>query len=114
MGRPQRLAGHFEREGLQAFLEFVDVVDPLIDEFLVGKSVVEDVPGDRGEPDEIGARPRMEEHIGALGHLVLAQVGDDQLLAVHLVGTLDARREHRMAFGRIAADDQHQAGLLDI
>jgi hypothetical protein len=82
------LAGHFQRERLQALLVLRSAVDPLIDEFLVGQSVVEDVLGHRGEPDKIGAGPRMQEHIRALRHLVLAQVGDDQLLAVHLVARL--------------------------
>ena len=56
----------------------------------------------------------MQEHIRAARHLILAKVGDDQLLAVHLVGALHARSQHRMALGGIAADDQHQSCLLNI
>ena len=111
IGSPHRSLAISSVKDSRLFLYSSEPIDPLIDELLVGKSVVEDVLGHRGEPDEIGAGPRMQEHIRAPRHLVLAKVGDDQLLAVHLVGALDARRQHRMALGGIAADDQHQARL---
>jgi hypothetical protein len=80
---------------------------------LVGQPVVENVA--RHCESQIRSVPGAdaETHPRAR-HLVLAQVGDNQLLPAQLVGALDARRQHRMALRRIAADDQHQPGLLDV
>ena len=78
------------------------------------EAVVEDVVGDGGEPDEVGAGLGADEEVGARGHLVLAQVGDDEPLAAKLVGALDAGGEHGMALGGVAADDEDEAGLLDV
>ena len=114
MGRPQRSRGKFQRERLQALAIFVEAVDPVIEKFRLRQAVVEDVAGDRRKPDQVGAGLRMQEEIGAARHLVFAQIGDDQLLAAQLVRALDARRQHGMALRRVAADDHHQAGLLDI
>ncbi len=86
----------------------------MIDESLVGKSVVEDIFGNRGNPDQICPRPRTEEEVRALRHFVFTQVGNNQFLAMHLVGPLDARCQHRMALSGIAADNQHQSRLLKI
>ena len=86
----------------------------MVDELLLGQAVVEDVARDGGEPDEIGAGAGMQEDIGAAGHLVFAQVGDDELLAAQLVRALDARGQHGMALGGVAADDEDQVGLLDV
>ena len=57
---------------------------------------------------------RMQENIGAPRHLVLPQVGDDQLLAVKLVRPLDARSQHGMTLCRVAADDHNQVRLFNI
>ena len=56
----------------------------------------------------------MQEDVGAACHLVLPQVGDDQPLAVQFVRSLDARGDYGMALRRVAADDHHKVGLLDI
>ena len=56
----------------------------------------------------------MEKQIGATRHLVLPDIEHDQFLAVELVRALHARRNHRMALGGIAADDEHEIGLFDI
>ena len=45
---------------------------------------------------------------------MFAQIGDDQLLAAQFVGLFHAGGQHRVALGRIAADDQDQAGILDV
>src|SRR5436190_19993394 len=57
---------------------------------------------------------RAQEEVGTASHLMLAQVGDDQLLAPQLMSAFDSRRQHRMTFCRIAADDQHKPGPGDI
>jgi len=75
--QPAPFACHFEGERVQALLEFIDPIYPPTDELLIGKSVVEDLLGNRGKPDEIRAGPRVQEHIRSLRHLILAQVRDD-------------------------------------
>jgi len=50
----------------------------------------------------------MQEDVRSPCHLILTQVGDDQLLAAQLVGLLDARGQHGMALRSVAADDYHQ------
>ena len=52
--------------------------------------------------------------IGAAGHFVLAEIRDDELLAVEFVGALHAGGEHRMTLGGVAADDDDEAGLRDV
>ena len=42
------------------------------------------------------------------------KIGDDQLLPAQLVGALDARGQHGMAFRGVAADNDHQAGVFDV
>ena len=114
IGSPHRSLGHLHREGLQALAVFRSAVHPLVDEVLSWQAVLQDVARHRREPDQIGAGPRMQKYIRAPRHLVLAQVGDNQFLPAKLMRALDARRQHRMALGGIAADDQHQLGLLDV
>ena len=104
----------FHRERLEALAVRVEAVHPLIDERRVRQAVVQQVAGDGVQPDQVGSRLGMQKQIGAPGHLVLAEIGHDQLLAVEFVRALDARRDHRMALGRVAADDEHQVGLLDV
>ena len=55
-----------------------------------------------------------EEEVGALGHLVFAEVGDDESLAAELVGALDAGGEDGMVFGGVGADDEDEAGFFDV
>ena len=62
----------------------------------------------------IRARPRAKEQVGAAGHFVLADVGDDEFLTAQFVSAFHAGREDRMTLGRVAADNQDQAGFRDI
>ena len=77
-------------------------------------AVVDHVAAHGGEPDEIGTWFGLEEDVGAIGHLMPAQVGDDQLLAVQFVRLLDTRREDGMTLCCIAANDQHQRSHADV
>ena len=54
----------------------------------MGKSFVQQIAIDRAEPPKIGARIRVREKIGVSRHLVLTQVGDDQLLPVKFMELL--------------------------
>ena len=56
----------------------------------------------------------MQVNVGAVRHLVFAQIGDDQLLPAQFVRALDARRQHRVTLRGVAADDDHQCRLLDV
>ncbi len=113
-GDAAALDGELEREFLQRRLEFVEMIDVLADEFLGVVAVVDHVFRDRVHPDHVGGRRGLEMQIGALGQLVLAQVGDDMLLPVQLGRPLEAGRDHGMAFGRVRADDQQQLGGFQI
>ena len=76
--------------------------------------MIQQVAGDGVQPDEVGPRFGAHEQVGAPGHFVFAEIEHDQLLAVEFVRALDAGGDHRMALGGVAADDQHQIGLLQI
>ena len=76
--------------------------------------VVEDVFGDGVEPDGVGGGVGADEDVGALGHLVLAEVGDDEALAAMFVRALDAGGEDGMVLGGVGADDDDEAGFLDV
>ena len=76
--------------------------------------MVEDVLGHAVEPDGIGGGIGAEEDVGALGHLVFAQVGDDEALAAELMRALDAGGEDGMVLGRVGSDDEDEAGALDV
>ena len=103
------LARHFEREGIETLAVLIRFVYPFVDKGLLCQPVIKDVARDSGKPDEIGAGTRMQEDICAAGHLVLAQVADDEFLATEFMGSLDARSQNGMALGRIAADDDNQS-----
>jgi hypothetical protein len=76
--------------------------------------LVQNVTCDGGEPDQVGAGLGAQEEVGAFGHLVFAQIEDDELLPAQFVGLLNARGQNRMAFRRVAADDDDQARLLNV
>ena len=106
--------GVLEGEGCERFFIGVEVVDPLVDELQLGEVVVEEVFGDGVNPDRIGGGVGADEEVGALGHLVLAKVGDDEALAVKFVGALDAGGKDGMGLGCVGADDEDEAGLFDV
>src|ERR1039458_2791732 len=56
----------------------------------------------------------MQKEVGAAGHFMFAQIGDDKLLPAKLVSSFDAGCEDGMAFRSIAADDDDKIGLLDV
>src|SRR5690349_12231896 len=56
----------------------------------------------------------MNKKIGAPGHLMFTNVGDDQLLAVEFMRALDTSRGNGVAFSGVTADDHYQIGRLDI
>ena len=64
-GEPAALTGHFKCERFQALSELSATMDPLINEFLLGKPAIEDVLGHCRKPDQISAGPRPEKHIRA-------------------------------------------------
>ena len=45
---------------------------------------------------------------------MLAQIADDKFLAAKFVRALYAGGEHRVAFGRIASDDEDETRVFDI
>src|SRR6202041_2034818 len=104
----------FEGEELEAFLVLLEPTDPLIQELLVGLAGVEQIAADRVQPDQICTRLGVNEEIGTLSHLILAQVRHNQLLTIQFVGALYTGRNHRVALGRVAADNQYQVRLLNI
>ncbi len=53
-------------------------------------------------------------NVRAARHLVLARVGHDKPLAEEFVSAFHARRQHRMALCRVAADHEDQCGLCNI
>ncbi len=111
---PVMRLGVFEGEGLERFFVLVEVVDPLVDEVHLCEAAVDDVFGDGRDPDGVGGGIGADEDVGALGHLVLAEVGDDEPLAAMFVGALDARGEDGMILGGVGSDDDDEAGLFDV
>ncbi len=114
MGKPQVFCGKFHREGFKALLVFLQSIYPLVQKRRLGQSIFQNVTADRRKPHEVGSGLGAQEQIGAPRHFVFAQIGDDQLLAAQFVGPFDARCQHRMAFGRVASDNEHQARVLDV
>ena len=106
--------GVLEGEGLEGLFVGVEVIDPLLDEIQLGEVMVEEIFCYGVDPDGIGGGVGADEEVGALGHLVLAEVGDDEALAVQLVGTFYAGGEDRVGLGGIGADDEDQAGFFDV
>ncbi len=106
--------GVFEGEGLEGSFVLVEIVDPLVDEVHFGEADVDDVFRDGGEPDGVGGGVGAHEDIGALGHLVFAEVGDDETLAAMFVGSLDACGQDGVVLGGVGADDEDEAGLFDV
>ena len=106
--------GVVEGEGRERFFVGVEVVDPLLDEVHFGEVVVEEIFRYRVNPDGVGGRIGADEQVGSLGHLVLAEVGDDEALAVKFVGALDAGGEDGVGLGCVGTDDEDEAGFLDV
>ena len=52
-----------------------------------------------------------DEQVGPVTQFVPAQIDDDQLLVVELVGTLHAGRQHRVGFGRVSPHYDHETGF---
>ena len=101
----RNLLGIFKGERFKRLFVLIAVIHPRVDEVHLRQAAVDNVFRDRGRPHRIGRWVRLEEDVRALGHLVLAQVRDDQPLPAMLVGPLDPRREHRMVLRRIRSDD---------
>jgi len=75
-------------EGLETGSVLLEAVYQFNQKLGMGKSFVQQIAIDRAEPPKIGARIRVREKIGASRHLVLTQVGDDQLLPVKFMELL--------------------------
>ncbi len=45
---------------------------------------------------------------------MLAQIGNDKFLTAQLMGLFDAGGQDGVGLGRVAADDQNHAGILDV
>src|SRR5438270_4996000 len=56
----------------------------------------------------------MQEEICTSRHLVLAKIGDDKLLSIQFVSTLNARGSDRMTFRCITSDDEYEVCLPHI
>src|SRR4030081_62918 len=85
-----------EGERLQALSIFFEIIDPFIEESSMRKAVVEYIAADSRKPDQIRASAWMKENVGAPCHLVFPQIGDNQLLVVQFVRSLDTRGQNGM------------------
>ena len=47
--------GELHGEKLEALAILLEAVDPLVEKCFIGQALIEDVPCDRGEPDNVGA-----------------------------------------------------------
>src|ERR1700737_1056910 len=56
----------------------------------------------------------MQEQISTSRHLILAQVRNDQFLAMELMSPLHTSRKHRMTFGCVAADNNHESRVFNV
>ncbi len=108
------LFGIFQRERLQAGSILIEMIHLRFDEARSVPSLVDDVACHGRKPDQVRAWIGPHEEIGALRHLVLAQIAHDEPLAAQLVRALYTRGEHGVALRRVGADDDHQPGHLDI
>ena len=113
-GEAAGLRRKLHRERLEALPVVLEAVDPLGEKILFLQAIVQDVARDGAKPHEVSSRLWLKEEIGAFRHLMLAQIGDDQLLPAQLVGPLDAGGQDRMGLRRIAADDEDEPGVLDV
>ena len=96
-------------------LELVPVA-ALADEFLVHQPLGDDDMGERGQHGDVGAGLERQMVVGLdmrRAHEVdAARIDDDQLGAL-AQPLLHARGEHRVAVGRVGADDHDHVGMLD-
>src|SRR4051794_41177492 len=53
----------------------------------------------------------MQKDIRTSRHLVLAQIGDDELLTIQFVSALNARGSDRMTLRCVTADDQYEVSF---
>src|ERR1700683_4293529 len=112
-GNTADLRGKLHGKGLQRFLILFQSVHPFAKEVLVRETILEQITSDRRKPDQIRSRLGVQEEVSASRHLVLAQIGYDEFLAVKFVGALHTSGKHRMTLRRITADDQYQACILN-
>ena len=113
-GQAGNAGGSFQREGLQAFAIGIESVHPLPEKIRLRPPAVQEIAADRAQPHQVCTGVGVQEEIGAPGHFVFAQVGYDELLPVQFVTAFDAGRNDRMTLRRIAANDEHQVGLLHV
>src|SRR6185437_775650 len=104
----------FEGVRLERLFVFVESVNPFIDEILAVPALVEDAFGDSVKPDLVRRWIGANEKIGALCHLMPAQVDDDMALAAEFVGSFKAGGDDRMVLRCVGADDDNEPGSFQI
>ena len=91
----------------------LEVVGRLADVLLVLEPLLEDRVHHRVQQPDVGPGPELEVALRELRQPDLARVGDDERRAL-ADGLLDAQREHRVRLGRVRADDEEEAVVLDL
>src|ERR1700752_1828980 len=76
-GQAGAFRGKLQREGLEALAILIESSYPLINEVSLRHPVIDQIPGDSRQPDEIGSRSWTQEDVGATRHFMFAQIGDD-------------------------------------
>ncbi len=91
----------------------VEVDGVRADVLLVMEPFLEDHVHQRVQQPDVGARPQLQVARRDLGQPDLPRVGDDELRPPPH-GTLHAQREDGMRLGRVRADDEQEAVVVDL
>ena len=109
-GDPLRLLGRVARDDLA---HRVEVLGVLADVLLVLQPLLEDHVHHRVHQPDVRARPQLQVALRELRQPDLPRVGDDERRAVpHRL--LHPQREHRVRLGRVRADHEQEAVVLDL
>ena len=91
----------------------LDALGVLGDVRVVLQAFLEDHVQHRVDQPDVAARPQLQVALGDLRQPDLARVGDDERRALaHRL--LHPQREHRVRLGRVRADHEQEAAVLDL
>src|SRR5215813_9254690 len=76
--------------------------------------MIESVFRDCRQPHKIRSGPRPKKDIRALGHLVAPDIGNNQPLAMKLMGSLDPRGHDGMRFSGVRPNNNDERGMMNV
>ena len=108
------LLGLFRIPLLHFLTDLVHAPDALANELLVLPAILENVPEDAPDQRHVCARTEPDIFGGVCGGTGEARIENDQLGVVLLLRLHQVKQGHRVRFGRVAADQEDRAGIVDV